>query len=64
MNVLADTPIWSLALRRKAGDLNPVELRLKQVLGELIRAGQVQLLGVIRQELLSDRKSTRLNSSH
>ena len=53
MSVLADTPIWSLALRRKPGDLNPVEVRLTQVLGELIRAGQVQLLGVIRQELLS-----------
>jgi predicted nucleic acid-binding protein len=53
MTVLVDTPIWSLALRRKSRDLNPTELRLTQVLSDLIRGGHAQLVGVIRQELLS-----------
>ncbi len=53
MSVLVDTPIWSLALRRKPTDLSPAETRLTGVFSELVRAGQVQLLGVIRQELLS-----------
>jgi len=53
MTVLVDTPIWSLALRRKAADLNSSEVRLTQALAELIRAGQAQLPGVVRQELLS-----------
>ncbi len=53
MSVLVDTPIWSLALRRKASDLRPQQLRLVETLAELIGSGQVQLLGVVRQELLS-----------
>ena len=53
MTVLVDTPIWSLALRRKPRDLNPTELRWTQVLADLIRSGHAQLVGVIRQELLS-----------
>lgn len=53
MNVLVDTPIWSLALRRKGSDPNPREQFLAQALAELIRAGQAQLAGVVRQELLS-----------
>lgn len=53
MLVLVDTPIWSLALRRKSGDLNRRELSLTQALEELIRDGRAQLTGVVRQELLS-----------
>ncbi len=53
MNVLVDTPIWSLALRRKSTDLNPREQLLTQALTELVRVGQAQLVGVVRQELLS-----------
>jgi predicted nucleic acid-binding protein len=53
MLVLVDTPIWSLALRRKSGDLNRRELSLTQALEELIRDGRAQLIGVVRQELLS-----------
>jgi predicted nucleic acid-binding protein len=53
MSVLVDTPIWSLALRRRAADLNTHEARLTQALAELIRTGQAELLGVVRQELLS-----------
>jgi predicted nucleic acid-binding protein len=53
MLVLVDTPVWSLALRRSATDLSPQELRLASALGELIRDGRAQLLGLVRQELLS-----------
>jgi predicted nucleic acid-binding protein len=53
MTVLVDTPVWSLAFRRRSGNLNPAEYRLAQTLAELIGAGQAQLLGVVRQELLS-----------
>ena len=53
MLVLVDTPVWSLALRRKPGDLSPREEALTQALAELIRDGRAQLMGVVRQELLS-----------
>jgi predicted nucleic acid-binding protein len=53
MMVLVDTPIWSLALRRHPQDLNEHEERLTQVFAELIREGRAQILGPIRQELLS-----------
>ena len=53
MNVLVDTPVWSLALRRKTADLSHREQRLTRSLAELIRDGRAQILGVIRQELLS-----------
>jgi predicted nucleic acid-binding protein len=53
MMVLVDTPVWSLALRRKRGDLNPREQRSTGTLAELIREGRAQMLGAVRQELLS-----------
>jgi predicted nucleic acid-binding protein len=53
MMVLVDTPVWSLALRRRAVDLSKAELRLTQGLNELVREGRVHLLGTIRQEVLS-----------
>lgn len=53
MIVLVDTPVWSLALRRRHTDLNPQERTLAQTLTELIREGRAQLIGPIRQELLS-----------
>lgn len=53
MMVLVDTPIWSLALRRKSHPLSPREQRLSLALKELIRDGRAQIIGVIRQELLS-----------
>lgn len=53
MNLLVDTPVWSLALRRKAADLSPREERITQALAEAIRDGRAQLIGVVRQELLS-----------
>ena len=53
MNLLVDTPVWSLALRRKAADLSAREERITQALTEAIRDGRAQLIGVVRQELLS-----------
>jgi predicted nucleic acid-binding protein len=51
--VLVDTPIWSLALRRTSTDLSAREQRLTAALRELIREGRAQLVGPVRQELLS-----------
>ncbi|MGA2967503.1 MAG: PIN domain-containing protein, partial [Terriglobales bacterium] len=53
MMVLVDTPVWSLALRRKPEHLSPRERQLIETLAELVREGRVQLLGPVRQELLS-----------
>lgn len=54
MNVLVDTSVWSLALRRakRVDDTTPKEL------AELIREGRVVMLGPVRQELLSGIKLT------
>src|SRR5215831_1631909 len=51
--VLVDTPIWSLALRRKPGVLSEREQALTRALAELINEARAQIVGVIRQELLS-----------
>jgi hypothetical protein len=53
MMVLVDTPIWSLALRRRDTDLNQQEAKLANALADFIREGRVQIVGPIRQELLS-----------
>jgi predicted nucleic acid-binding protein len=53
MFVLADTPVWSLALRRRDGVLSTKEQALTDALADLIREGRVQIVGPIRQELLS-----------
>jgi len=53
VQVLVDTPIWSLALRRTSSDLNPSEQSLTAMLRELIRDRRAQLIGPVRQELLS-----------
>lgn len=52
-DVLVDTPVWSLALRRKADVLNAREDAITGALANLIRDGRAQLMGVVRQELLS-----------
>lgn len=53
MMVLVDTSVWSLALRRKREHLSPGEQQLTDTLAELVREGRAQLLGPVRQELLS-----------
>jgi predicted nucleic acid-binding protein len=49
VNVVVDTSVWSLALRRakRVDDSTPREL------AELIQEGRVVMLGPVRQELLS-----------
>jgi predicted nucleic acid-binding protein len=42
-----------LSFRRKHADLSPREERVTQALAEVIRDGRAQLVGVVRQELLS-----------
>jgi predicted nucleic acid-binding protein len=53
MMVLVDTPVWSLALGRHPEHLSGSQQALADVLAELIREGRAQMLGAIRQELLS-----------
>jgi predicted nucleic acid-binding protein len=53
MMVLVDTPVWSLTLRRRVQHLSGSQQILANALVELIREGRAQLLGPIRQELLS-----------
>ena len=57
MNVLVDTTIWSLALRRKPTDLNSRERSLVTEWAELVRHGRARIIGSIRQELLSGIKT-------
>lgn len=49
MRVLPDTPIWSAALRRRGGAANA--LRAEMV--KLVNHAVVEIIGPIRQELLS-----------
>jgi hypothetical protein len=52
MNVLVDTSVWSLALRRPKGLVEPENLYIAE-LRELIKEMRVQIIGPIRQEILS-----------
>lgn len=58
MNVLVDTSIWSLALRRKGQDLSPAERAAVAELTNLIQEGRAKIIGLIRQELLSGIKTS------
>ncbi len=49
MRVLVDTSVWSLALRRVGPAANPEATELRR----LITGHQVEIIGPIRQELLS-----------
>lgn len=49
MNVVVDTSVWCLALRRQRSSTAAEVLEL----AELIREGRAALLGPVRQELLS-----------
>ncbi|MCK6621629.1 MAG: PIN domain-containing protein [Calditrichaceae bacterium] len=55
MNVIVDTSIWSLALRRKEAGKIPEVLELK----ELIRELRAKIIGPIRQEILSGVREER-----
>ncbi len=49
MRVLVDTSIWSAALRKSDKNEEP----LREAFGRLIRNGLVEIIGPVRQELLS-----------
>ena len=49
MRVILDTCVWSRFLRRDRGRIDPVAREVER----LVRADAVQILGAIRQELLS-----------
>ncbi len=51
--ILVDTPIWSLALRRRAVDLSAMEKSHVREWERLVREGRAGLLALVRQELLS-----------
>jgi predicted nucleic acid-binding protein len=53
MNVLVDTSVWSLALRRKPEDLTAPERLIVDELADLTREGRARVIGLVRQELLS-----------
>jgi predicted nucleic acid-binding protein len=57
--ILIDTSVWSLALRRQTRHLQPAERAIVAQWAELVREGRVQLIGPIRQELLSGLKDSR-----
>lgn len=54
MKVLVDTSVWSLVLRRQNIPAHPVTV----VFRELIEDGRVELLGAVRQEILSGLRET------
>ena len=55
MKVIVDTSVWSLALRRNEPQEDVYVLELQ----ELIKEARAQLIGPVRQELLSGIKSTK-----
>jgi len=57
MTALVDTSVWSLALRRKSGDLTAAEQSIVDELADLTREGRARIIGLIRQELLSATKA-------
>lgn len=57
MNVLVDTSVWSLALRRKRGSHKRTEKAIVAELTDLVADGRIVIIGSIRQEILSGVKS-------
>jgi len=57
VNVLIDTSVWSLALRRSPRHLSPREGAIAAEFAELIKEGRARIIGIIRQELLSGIKA-------
>ena len=60
MKIIVDTCIWSLALRRNTAKASPYIEKLRNLITEV----RVQLIGPIRQELLSGVKSKKQFATH
>jgi len=58
VNILVDTSVWSLALRRAARNLSAPEKAIVAELAALIDEGGAKIIGLVRQELLSGIKSS------
>ena len=61
MMVLVDTPVWSLALRRRPEHLSGSQQGLANALAELIREGRAQMVGPIPRSY-SPGSARKLNS--
>lgn len=59
MSVLVDTPIWSLALRRRRGSLAPEQESLLHGWESLVRDKRILMIGPVRQEVLSGVRDPR-----
>jgi predicted nucleic acid-binding protein len=59
VRVLVDTSIWSLMLRRDPASLNLTEREIMRDLQDIVNDGRAQIIGPIRQELLSGVKSDK-----
>ena len=59
MNVLVDTPLWSLLLRRNFHDLSAQEYELHKSTSDLITEGRAYIVGAVRQEILSGIREER-----
>jgi predicted nucleic acid-binding protein len=57
MEVLVDTPVWSLMFRRKVSQRSPSEEAAFREFDALVENGEAVLLGVVRQEVLSGLRS-------
>ena len=53
MKVLVDTSIWSVVLRKKPQKLTPKEKKVVDHFLDLLQDSRVQIMGPIRQELIS-----------
>ena len=53
MKILVDTSVWSMALRRKSAVHDPSVIELRGLIEEL----RVQMIGPVRQEILSGIRS-------
>jgi predicted nucleic acid-binding protein len=53
MNVLVDTSIWSVALRHRRQGFTASDHALVRTLADLVGYGRAQLIGPVRQEVLS-----------
>lgn len=51
--IVIDTPVWSLVLRSKPDQLSIQERRIKDMWYQIVDEGRAQMLGPVRQELLS-----------
>lgn len=57
--ILVDTPVWSLALRRRETDLSADERRHVGEWEQLVKDGNAGLVGPVRQEILSGVREKR-----